>query len=183
MYCSGPPGAAAHGSAPLRFAGAADEQAASERGLTLTSTRLGVSSTQTHTKHREPRGPDRTTEPPGLSDRGKSDSPGSCPAGSKAVGWLSGTPGHQGWTPGSRPPSSLGHRAGLAPVPSAGQGQQSWEQQQDTLERFPPGAPAQTPASACHDVVRRASWGCGTRSPGRAPPAGRPREGQQRTRR
>ena len=114
---SGPQGAAAHGGAPLGFAGAAGAQAASERGLTLTSTRLGVSSTKTH---REPRGPSRTTEPPGLSDQGESDSPGSCPAGSKAVGWLSGAPRRQGWTPGSRPPSSLGHRAGLAQVPSAG---------------------------------------------------------------
>ena len=42
MCCSGPQGAAAHSSAQLGFEGAASEQTASERGLTLMSTRLGV---------------------------------------------------------------------------------------------------------------------------------------------
>ena len=42
MCCSGPQGAAAHSSAQLGFEGAANEQTASERGLTLMSTRLGV---------------------------------------------------------------------------------------------------------------------------------------------
>lgn len=56
VCCSGPQGAAAHAGAQLGFTGAASEQDASERGLTLISTRLEVSLTQMSTEHREPWG-------------------------------------------------------------------------------------------------------------------------------
>lgn len=72
VCCSGPQGVAAHTSAQLGFAGAASEQDASEWGLILISTRLEVSLTQMHTEHREPWGPNWTTEPPGLSGHGES---------------------------------------------------------------------------------------------------------------